>query len=267
MKTLLFLPGNDIKKIEKAIALQPDVIIMDLEDGVAFSEKGVARNVVAEALQNLDFGPSKVSVRINPIHTSLWKEDIQVANAAQFVTIAKVESATQLWQLREKTDLPFLPIVESARGILRVDEIAFADHQLLGLVFGGEDYAASVGAIRSSEGLELLYARSAIVCAAAAVQIPAIDTVYVDFKDDEGLERESLYAKQLGFSGKLAIHPQQVPIIHRVFAPTAEQIAAAKALLAAYKAHEEKGMGVFNYQDKMVDMPLVLQAERMLKDL
>lgn len=265
MKSYLFLPGDNVKKIHKAIALQPDAIILDLEDGVASSQKALAREIVAEALQTLDFGSSKVSVRIHPISTPDWQIDLQASHGADFITLAKAESGTQIWQLRDQTELPILPIVESARGVMRVDEIVFSDAKLIGLVFGGEDYAASVGAIRTPEATELLFARSAVVCAAAAAQISAIDTVFIDFRDADGFRKEARMARQLGFSGKLAIHPHQVPLIHEVFAPTEKEILEASALLEAFEAHEKAGQGVFNYQGKMIDMPIVLQARKIVQ--
>jgi len=133
------------------------------------------------------------------------------------------------------------------------------------LIFGAEDYTSSIGAQRTRSGMEILYARSAVVAHAAAANLQAIDTLFADLEDMEGLQADAAFARQLGFTGKLAIHPKQVPIIQAAFTPSEAEIASAERLLAAYKANQAAGIGVFAHEGKMVDMPMIRAAQDILR--
>ena len=159
-----------------------------------------------------------------------------------------------------------LAIVETARGIMRLDEIARADRRLVALMFGAEDLAEDLGARRTAEGWEIFYARSAVVTAAAAYGLHAIDTVFVDLQDLDGLAVACRFARQLGYRGKLAIHPQQTPVINQLFSPSTDEIVAAQELIAAFEAHQQSGRGAFVWKGKMVDMPMMRAAQNVLAE-
>ncbi len=277
-RSLLFMPGDSLRKIRKATALETDCVIMDLEDGVAVNRKDAARQTVAEALSTLDFGGRERLVRINPPDTPWMEKDLAVTLPARpdGYVLPKVQSpeeiravARRLAQAEERHGWPpgslaLLVVVETARGILALPEIARADLRLQALMFGAEDLAGDLGARRTREGWEVFHARSQVVIAAAAHGLQAIDMVFVDLADLAGLEAECTFGRQLGYTGKMAIHPRQLPVINRLFSPSSEEIQRAQALLQAFQAQEASGSGVFEWQGKMVDRPMVRAAQRIL---
>ncbi|MFP4321740.1 MAG: HpcH/HpaI aldolase/citrate lyase family protein [Anaerolineales bacterium] len=277
-RALLFMPGDDLRKIEKGAGLDVDAIIMDLEDGVAPAQKPQARETIFRALDMLAFGSKEKLIRINPIGSGLAHADFEATIAARpdGYVIPKVESASQLrafagWlevaerQLNDTAHaISILALVESAQGIVRIAEIAQATRRLSALVFGAEDFASSIGAQRTANGDEVAYARGALITHAKAFGLQAIDTPYVALNDPEGLQNEAHRAAAWGFDGKLAIHPAQVPMITQAFTPAEAQIEQARALLAAFEAHQQSGVGVFRWQDQMVDMPMIRAAQHIL---
>lgn len=277
-RSLLFMPGDSARKIEKSVEVGADAIIADLEDAVAPSQKQAARETVVAAFQRLDFGPTERLIRLNPVSTSLWEDDLAQTIAARpdGYVLPKTESAAQvqalsarLAELEAAHGLPvgstrLLALVETAMGVLMAPEIAGADNRLDGLLFGAEDLAGDMGARRSREGWEIFYARGAVVIAAAAHGLPAVDTVYIDLADTDGLAAECRLARNLGFAGKLAIHPRQVAVINHAFAPSPEEVAAAERLIAAFESRLAAGSGVFEMDGKMIDMPMVLAARKVL---
>lgn len=277
-RSLLFMPGDSLRKIEKATHLPTDSIIMDLEDGVALSRKAEARVAVVEALRALDFGGRERLVRINPVGSGLETADLEAVAASQpdGLVIPKVESAAQVQRISQALAsaeqahawapgaVRLLVIVETALGVMNVREIAGADERVDALMFGAEDLAGDIGATRTAEGWEVFYARSAVVTAAAAYRRQAIDTVFVDLTDVEGLRRECERAMQMGYTGKMAIHPRQVEVINAAFTPSAEAVAQAQRLIEAYTQQQAAGAGAFAYEGKMVDMPLIRAAEHVL---
>lgn len=277
-RALLFMPGDSRSKIEKGITLGVDSIIMDLEDGVALNNKPAARATVAAALRELDFGRSERLVRINPVGGGLHIADLEATVSARpdGYVIAKVEDAQQVqvvsawlshaetahgWQPRS---IRLIAIVETARGVVNLREIAGSDPRLVALAFGAEDLAGDMGAVRTPEGWEGFYARSAVVLHAKAFGLQALDTPFVRLDDDAGLEKETRFAAQLGYTGKLAIHPKQIAPIHAVFTPTLEEIEAAKRLIHAHDTHQAAGTGVFELDGRMIDMPMIRAAQAVL---
>src|ERR1041385_3434189 len=223
-RALLYMPGDDRRKIEKATTLGVDCICMDMEDGVAITRKAEARAVIAQAMKDLDFGNSERCIRINSVGSGLEKFDLAAAVATNPDTIVlpKVEKAEQVRSISEHIEtyerssqmdvgsIRLLVGVETAKGILNLKEIAEADARLEAIIFGAEVFAASVGASRTKEATEVLYARSAVVTACAANDLQAIDMVFIDFRNVEGLRLEAAQGARLGFSGKQIIHPNQV---------------------------------------------------------
>lgn len=277
-RALLYMPGDSRPKIEKAISIGADSICMDMEDGTAPNRKEKAREVIAQALDELDFGRSEKLIRINGIGTGLEEDDLALVlpHHPDGVVVPKVESLNQLeWldtqleamELAQGWDLHsirVLAILESAKGIVNLREIA-TQPRLDALIFGAEDYAASIGAKRTRGGQEVLYARSKVVLHAAANDLQAIDIVFVDFKDAVNLKIEALQGVQLGFTGKQIIHPNQLNPVHEAFSPTNAEIDYAQRLLAAFEEAEAEGVGVIAFEGKMIDMPLVKSARHIIE--
>ncbi|MCL4250019.1 MAG: CoA ester lyase [Anaerolineae bacterium] len=277
-RALLFMPGDDRRKIEKATGLGVDAIIMDLEDGVALNRKDAARSGIISALNELSFGSKACLVRINPVSTPLWQDDLESALSPKLnaIVLPKVEHEAHIEIVSERIaafehrhNLPLrtislLAIIETALGVVNLREIAKADERLSALVFGAEDLAGDIGATRTPGGEEVFYARSAVVLHARAYQLAAIDTPFVDFHDASGLLVETERALRMGYTGKLAIHPNQVEVIQQTFTPTAEEIRRAQRLIAAHDLQQTAGSGVFAFEGKMVDMPMIRAAQTIL---
>ncbi len=238
-RALLYMPGDDRRKIEKATTLGVDCICMDLEDGTAVNKKAEAREVIAQAMRELDFGKSERCIRINSVGSGFEYDDLAAALAAgpDTIVLPKVEFAEEVnWVSGEiesyelSNGLPMgrirlLAGLETAKGVLNLKEIAGADKRLEALIFGGEDFAASIGATRSPEATELFMPEQAVVTACAAHEIQAIDIVYIDFRDTEGLRAEAKQGADWGFVGKQIIHPNQVGPVQAAFTPSDEAIA------------------------------------------
>ena len=276
-RALLYMPGDDWKKITKALTLGVDCICMDMEDGVAVNKKAEARATIAKALRELEFGKSEKLVRINAVGSGLERDDIEAVLLyhPDGIVIPKMESLEQIqWAsgIIEAAELKYgwavnsiriVVDVETAKGILNLKEIA-SHPRLDALIFGGEDFAASVGATRTRDAVELLYARQATVTAAAAFGLQAIDIVAIDFKDMEALRIESEFGAQLGFTGKQIIHPAQVEVVQAAFTPNDEAIAHAKRIVETFEASQKEGKGAYALDGKMIDMPLLKNAQKVL---
>jgi len=272
------MPGDDWKKITKAITLGVDCICMDMEDGVALNRKAEARATIARALQELDFGKSEKLARINAVGSGWEMDDLQAVlpYRPDGIVIPKVEQYAQIeWasQVIEAAERQYgwplqsiriLIGVETARGILNLKEIA-AHPRLDAMIFGGEDFAASIGATRTPEAIELLYARQAVVVACAAFDLQAIDIVAIDFKNLEALRAEAEFGARLGFSGKQIIHPAQVEPVQTAFTPSEETIAYARRIVETFEASQREGKGAYALDGKMIDMPLLKNAQKVLE--
>ncbi len=277
-RALLYTPGDDWHKIEKALTLGVDSLCMDMEDGVAPNRKTQARHVIARALDELDFGRSEKLVRINAVGSGLETEDLQAVLPLRpdGVVLPKVETLEQVQWVSEKIEAAELafdwPVrsvhllagVETPKGILNLKDLA-SHPRLQALIFGGEDYAASIGAIRTPGALELLYARSAVVTACAAFGLQAIDMVAVDFRNLEALRQEATFGVQLGYTGKQVIHPGQVAPVQEAFTPDEASIQSALALVEAFEAAQGRGSGVFAQDGRMVELPHVKAARDVLE--
>jgi citrate lyase beta subunit len=277
-RALLYMPGDDRHKIEKALTLGVDCICMDMEDGVAPNRKAEARRTITMALRGLDFGRSDKLVRLNAVGSGLETADIQAVLPFKpdGVVLPKVETLEQIQWASEKIEaaelaygwpvhsIRLLAGVETPKAILNLKDIA-SHPRLEALIFGGEDFAASIHARRTPEALELLYARSAVVTAGAAYGLQAIDMVSVDFKDLEALRREARFGAGLGYAGKQVIHPNQVAPVQEVFTPDEAEIESARRLVEAFQEHQAKGAGAFALDGRMIDMPLVKAAQGVLE--
>ena len=278
LRSMLFMPADSPRKIAKGVGLPADAIIADLEDAVAPSRKQEARSLLVESFRTVPQEGALRCIRINPVGSPFWPHDLIETFVAlpRVYVVPKVESAAdlhfvsqQLTQLEGASGLPIgsvrlLAIVESAAGVMNLREIADADRRLVALALGAEDFAGDVGAQRTHEGWEVFYARSAVVTAAAAFGLQAIDTVYTNLTDDAGLAAECRAMRKMGFRGKLAVHPRQVEIINAAFTPSRSEVEAAKRLIAVFEAHQRAGRGVCVLDGKMVDMPIFRAAQDLL---
>jgi citrate lyase beta subunit len=277
-RSLLFMPGDSMRKIEKAAQWEVDTVIMDLEDGVAQNRKQEARATVAEALAKLQFGRRERLVRLNPLSTGLAEAEIaataggrpdgyilpKAENTQELRAVDRLlEAAEHGLELQGKS-LRLFVMIETALGVMNLREIATATPRLEGLIFGAEDLAGDIGCVRTKGAWEVFYARSAVVTAAAAYRLQAFDMVFTDFHDAVGLEEESRHARQLGFTGKTCIHPNQTPIVNRSFSPSVAEIDHARRLVAAFDTQLAAGAGAFTFEGKMVDMPMLIAARKVL---
>lgn len=279
-RVLLFVPATEPRRIVKAAGLGADGVILDLEDGVALARKAEGRAGAVTALEVIDFGARERLVRINPVDGDVGEADLRavlgVRRPPDAIVLPKVESAAQLRRAARLLDrlerrpgrrggrTRLLAIIETARGVIRLQEITGATDRLEALIFGAEDLVGDLGGIRTAAGQEVLVARSAVALHAAAARLQAIDTPCVDLSDEAGLVADARAALALGYAGKLAIHPSQVEPIRDVFTPTAEAIAAARRLVREHDRRQAAGQGVFTLDGKMVDMPMVRAARAIL---
>ena len=278
-RALLYMPGDDMHKIQKATGLGVDCICMDIEDGVASNRKAEARSTIFEALQTLEFGAAERLVRINPVGSGLVEEDLRAVLGARpdGLVIPKVGSAEQVrWvsmRLAETEQehgwpvgsIVLLALIETAMGVVNLKEIAGSDPRLQGLIFGAEDLAGDIGAVSTREGWEVFYARSAVVTHAAAFGLQSLDMVYMDLRDIDGLRKESEEAARMAYTGKQIIHPNQVAPVQDAFTPSDEAIAHARRVMEAMAQHQEAGAGAFSLDGKMVDAPVVRAAEQIME--
>jgi citrate lyase beta subunit len=277
-RALLYMPGDSRPKIEKAISLGVDSICMDMEDGTAYNRKEKAREVIAKALQELDFGHSEKLIRINGVGTGLEEDDLAMTlpHHPDGVVIPKAESLAQIEWLSEKIEamelsqgwelnsVRILAVIESAKGLVNLKEIA-THPRLDALIFGAEDYAASIGASRTRGGQEILFARSKVIMHAAANDLQAIDVVFVNFKDVINLKIDAMLGAQIGFAGKQIIHPNQIIPVQEAFSPSDSEIDYAQRLLGAFEIAEAEGAGAIDFEGKMIDMPLVKSAHQVIE--
>ncbi len=283
MRSLLFVPGDSPKKLQKALASGADALILDLEDSVALDAKPQARAISREVLADARRQPSRprLIVRINALTTGLSDADLDalMPAAPDAIMLPKSEGGTDVSHLAAKiavreaeNDLPdgatrIIPIAtETGKGIFGLGTYAGASHRLAAITWGAEDLSADLGAEtnRLDDGSyadPYRLARSLTLFAAAAAHVDAVDTVFTNFRDDAGFEAECRAARRDGFAGKMAIHPAQVPVINAIFAPAPEELAKAEKIIALFAANP--GVGVIGLDGEMLDRPHLLRAQRL----
>lgn len=266
---MLFVPGDDERKLAKALKTPADALIFDWEDGVAIEKKSMARSRIATLLSNREAINSAVLVRLNSVHNSEFAKDMAQANIhVDGFILSKVASAEDIRETEEwikksgqKKDLWLFAMIESATGLLNAPAIA-ACNSVAGLLFGAEDFCADMGVSCGNDELELLHARSALVTAARSAKRQVIDSPFLAFNDNQPLIAAALRARNLGFSGKLAIHPRQVGAINETFVAGPEEIEKAKRVLETFEAN---GKGVAVLDGAMVDEAVAKRARQVLK--
>ena len=274
-RSRLYLPGSEPKYYINAALHAPDAVILDLEDSVHRAEKDAARILVRNTLRAVDFGSCERMVRINQLPLGL--EDLAeiVPENPDLVLIPKIESPQQVAEVDRmiaelKTrqggirSIWIMPILESALGIENAYAIAAASENVAALTIGLEDYTADLGVVKTVEGREAQYARARVVNAARAAGIQAIDSVFGDVTDLDGLRRWGEGSRAMGFEGMGCIHPSQIRVIHEAFAPTAAEIEKAQRIVAAFDEAQERGLAVVSLGSKMIDPPVVQRALKLV---
>jgi citrate lyase subunit beta/citryl-CoA lyase len=277
-RSLLFAPGNHARRVEKALSLDADAVILDLEDAVAIAEKPATRTAVAAALQHPRQG--LLYVRVNAVDTEFCHGDLVavVQRGLDGIVLPKVESAAGLatidWLLAQLErdrglppgDIDLVPIIETARGVQQIDAILAAGTRVRRVAFGAGDFTLDVNMTWSRGETELAHARAVIVTASRASGIDApLDTVWVDLTDAEGLEVSARTALGCGFQGKMCIHPDQIAVVNRVFSPSDAEIAFAERVTAAFANAEAEGSAAIQLDGKFIDYPIVYRAQRVLQ--
>ncbi|GMT44491.1 MAG: hypothetical protein IEMM0006_0323 [bacterium] len=272
----LYLPGNSPKLMINAGVHKPNGLILDMEDAVAPAKKFEARFLVRNALRTLRFYGAERMVRINQGARGLEDLEFVIPHHANMILIPKCESEKDVRQVAEKVEqlrkqhkithpVWFMPIVESAKGVMNAYQIAGADLYVAAMAIGLEDYTADLGTHRTNEGAESFFARSMVVNAARAAGIQPIDSVFSDVSDMVALAENVKRSKALGFDGMGCIHPRQIKVIHENYAPDAAEIDKAKKIFLAFKEAEARGLGVVSLGSKMIDPPVVKRAMNTIK--
>lgn len=272
-RTMLFMPGNNPSMLQDAAILGADSIILDLEDAVSLSEKDSARILVREAIKNIDYSQVEVVVRVNPLDTEFGALDVDMiarvkpdtllipkADEEEITLVAKLLDDIEHEEGFEKESIKIIALVETAIGLENVYNIIKASKRVAGVLLGGEDLTSDLGIKRTKEGEEIFYARNKVATACRALKVDSLDTPFTDTNDYEGLERDTAKAKSLGLTGKAAINPRQIDVIHSVFAPTEVELKHAQRILAAKTEAEKEGKGVFSLDGKMIDAPIINRA-------
>jgi len=272
MRSLLFVPGISEPMIGKARDSGADALILDLEDAVAPDQKLEARATVARALREMDFGDKEVYVRINSLSTPwglpLGLEDARaVATAgARGIVIPKCESPYEVTTIAPVSPRgKLLCLIETPRGVLASREIVEASDAVVGLLFGTADLSREMGCVLSEDEIELLFARSHVLMAARAAGVAAYDSPHFTIADLEGLRRRSQAARNLGYDGKLLIHPSHIAVVNEIFAASAEQIADAQRVVDAMETAQASGRGVVTLDGRMIDQVHLSAAKKVLK--
>jgi citrate lyase beta subunit len=268
-RSLLYVPASSEKMLAKAGRRGADVLILDLEDGVHPDAKADARERLANSLHKLDFGGSEVLVRVNAADSPWGHDDLATVRELlpAGVVLPKVGEAAEVQAADEELgeSTPLYLMVETAAGVLAAPRLARCSPRIGGLLFGAADYRESLRAGRQPEELELHFARSQLLLAARAAGIDAYDTPWFEYEDMAGLERSARRVRQMGFDGKTAIHPKQVPVINEMFAPTPSEIARARRIIAAMEEALSQGRYVAALDGGMVEALHLTEARRTLE--
>ena len=278
-RTMMFMNAQKPGLIKDAYIYGCDSIMLDLEDAVAENQKDAARFSLYHALKSVDYGSTEVIVRINGLDTPHWREDVRVcvAGGADGIRIAKCECARDVNTVEEAVERAeeefgaekgrtlLMAALESPRGILNAYDICCASERLFGVAISGGDFRRCMQTSFQPDGVDMLAARGQMLIAARAAGVQCFDTVFTNLDDAEGFEAEVRQNKEMGFDGKSLINPKQIPVVHRIFAPTQKEIAAAEKIVRAMRENAEKGVGVFTVDGKMIDVAFLPGAERTIK--
>lgn len=275
---MLFVPGSNAAMLSNSFIYKADALMFDLEDSVTLREKDTARRLVYHTLRHPLYQDIETVVRVNALDSAYGVADLEavVRGGADIVRLPKTDNAQDVIDIeseilrienecgREPGSTGLLAAIESPMGITQAVNIAHSSPRLMGIALGAEDYVRNLRTERSPEGVELLYARCAILQAARSAGIQAFDTVYSDANNEEGFLKEASHIKQLGFDGKSLINPRQIELLHNLYAPTQKEVDYAQRVVDAAEASEREGRGVVSLNGKMVDGPVIERARLVL---
>ena len=279
LRSLLFVPGNQARMLERASGLKPDAFIPDMEDSVPIDEKANAREVTASYLARLAASGSPVIPRVNALDTGLLDDDLKAVVGEHIfgVSVGKIDTPDDIAVISAKLDalergagiavgiVRLVPWIETAMAIVNLYEICRASPRIVGVAFGAEDFTNDMGIERTESEAETFFARNAISVAARAADVLALDTPYFSFRDPDGLRENARTARQYGFKGKFAIHPAQIDIINETFSPSAAEIEHARRVVEAFEEAARRGRGSTSLDGKVVDVPVVKRAQATLE--
>ena len=278
LRSLVFVPGNRANMLERALGFGADIVMVDLEDSVPPGEKAAACELAVEWAPRLAAAGRRVMVRVNSLDTGLTADELAAVVGPDLAGISIGKGNTS-WDLQQVDRLlapleagagmaagsvKVVPWIETAMAIVHVYEMAQASQRIVGIAFGAEDYTNDMGVIRNDFGEECYYARSAVAVAARAAGVGALDGPFVGFRDPDGLRRDAGTARQMGYTGKFAIHPAQIDIINETFSPNPDDVAYARRVVAAWDEAEAAGRGSLSIDGRMVDVPVVKRAQNLL---
>lgn len=279
LRSLLFVPGHRPRFVERAPDVPADAICLDLEDSVPWEEKPNAREAVKGAIATMPRTGYLLIVRVNPLHSGLLEDELAavVQPGLDGISLPKAESAetvrkvdAYLAELEKARGLPvgqvkIIPWIETALGLTNAYEICTASPRLIGASFGAEDFTTDMGIRRTKASKEIEWPRAAMAVACRAADILAIDTPVQDYSDLQHLEEDARFALSLGYRGKYCIHPNQIEVVNRVFAPAPEEVEEARRIISAYEEGEAKGLGAVGLEGVAIDWPIYVRARRLLE--
>lgn len=278
LRSLIFIPGNRPNMLQRALSFNADILMVDLEDSVPPAEKSAARDLAAQWIPQLRQAGRRVMVRLNSLDTGLPRDELTALLSPHLygVSLGKTDSPHDLREidriiapLENAAGIPpgqikLIPWIESAKALVNVHQIAAALPRTIALAFGAEDYTNDMGIQRTEAGAEVHHPRAAIAIAARAAGLAALDSPYIAFRNPQGLQQDAATARQMGYTGKFAIHPDQIDPINAAFSPSPEEIAHAQRIMAAWREAEAAGRGSLSLDGKMVDIPVVKRAQNLL---
>ncbi len=264
--------------LEKAVSFPADIMVPDMEDSVPLSEKGAARDTISDVLPVLAEAGRRVMVRVNALSTGLLEEDMRAAITPHTyaVNVGKVETPWDAQQVDAimaaaeargglaRGSVRMVPYIETALSVVNAYAVCSATPRIVAAAFGAEDFTVDMGTQRTDEGAEVLMPRAAVAIAARAADVTALDVVYANFRDEEGLRRDTLVGKSLGYKGKFAIHPAQLGPINEILSPLPEEVEYARRVVEVFDEAEAQGRGATSLDGKMVDVPIVKRARNLL---
>lgn len=278
MRSLLFVPANSMRMIYKSVKLNADGVILDLEDAVPMLDKETGRIFVRDSVKMVKSGGSDVFVRINALTTGFSFEDLSytIQEGLDGIMLPKCSDKKDMLELSdmisefekerrlEEGSISIIPLIESSLGVLNAYEIASSSERVIAIAFGAVDFTRELGTTPSKEGTEIFHARAHISIAARAANVQSIDTVWIDIMDMEGLVKDAMLARSLGFRGKLLIHPKQIEPANRIFTPSEEEISFARRVVEVFSKAQAEGKGATSIDGTMVDIATFRQAEELL---
>ena len=277
LRSILFTPGNNMRMIQKIPTLIADAVVLDLEDSIPIADKDTARVFIRDSLESAGSGSAEVYVRVNGLVTGFTAEDCSfvVQKGLAGIVLPKVESKKDVLesekiieQMESERGLedatPLIATIETAKGVMNAYEIASASQRVVAMGFGAVDYTRDMGTSLSKEGTELFVPRSIVAIAAKAAGVQALDTVFIDLADEQGLIKDSQTARQLGFKGKFLIHPCQIDPVNKVFSPSLREVEYARKVASTFREAEAKGLGATSLEGRMIDIPVHQQAKELI---